>query len=355
MIVYHGTTIQRARRICREGLLPKPPSRRVWFAEDRKYAFQRAKTWAHRTSDRAIVLTADVDVAELRKKLGHGRVMHRNQIIAIDGAVPASMLRWHPEVDLSATPDEVAEWINEILGPHRARVVDKRHPGVQRLARWIDHQVGTRHRSELRWAEILERAKKWLPEHFVGVRIDMGRVRDASLVGTVHVEVDRRRERRDARSAEAIELLQAQGVKSRIRGLALLAEIQDPHLFDWCTLFLGDESVTVQLAALEAMVACQDAQAGVIEPFASSGNKRLRGAALAALAVHGGADRHGWLERGLKDPAPCVRLAVARQLHRLDPAEHQAIFELALADPNADVARFARKHAAGQPYAHLAW
>ena len=75
MIVYHGTTIQRARRICREGLQPKPPSRRVWFAEDRKYAFQRAKTWAHRTNDRAIVLTADVDLARLRKQLGPSRII----------------------------------------------------------------------------------------------------------------------------------------------------------------------------------------------------------------------------------------------------------------------------------------
>ena len=193
MIAYHGTTIQRARRICREGLRPLPPSRRVWFAEDRTYAYHRARTWARRTEDRAIVLTADVDVAALRQTLGPGRVMHRNQIIAIDGPVPTSALRWHPEVDLSATPEEVAEWITEILGPHRRRSVDKRHPGVQRLARWVDHQVGSRRRSELRWTEILEAARKWLPEHFVGTQVDLGRVRANPLVGTVHVEVDRRR------------------------------------------------------------------------------------------------------------------------------------------------------------------
>ena len=38
MIVYHGTTARRARRICQEGFLPKKPSRRVWFAEGRTYA-----------------------------------------------------------------------------------------------------------------------------------------------------------------------------------------------------------------------------------------------------------------------------------------------------------------------------
>ncbi len=351
MIVYHGTTIQRARRICREGLRPMPPSRRVWFAEDRKYAFQRARTWARRTSDRAIVLTADVDVGALRHELGGHRVMHRNQIIAIDGAVPASTLRWHPEVDLSATPEEVAEWVNEILGPRRLRRVTKAHPGVQRLSRWIDHQVGTRHRSELRWSEIRAMAEKWLPEHFLGVAIDLRRVRDNQLVGTVHVEVDRRRPKSDPRIPEALDLLADERAKRRARGIRLLAETQAPDLFDWCTLLLGDDAVTVQLAALEAMRACEDTQADVLEPLVGSDNKRIRAAALAALAVRGGEAALHWFQRGLKDPAPCVRLAVARQLHHLEASKHEALFELALTDPNPDVVRFARKLAADQPYA----
>lgn len=351
MIVYHGTTIQRARRICREGLLPKPPSGRVWFAEDRRYAYHRAGAWARRTRDLPIVLTADVDVAALRNELGRGRVMHRNAIIAIAGAVPVSMLRWDPEINLSATPAEVAEWLNEILGARRPRRIGRHHPGVARLARWIDHQVGSGHRSEVRWSEIHEMAVKWLPEHFIGMQVDMRRVRDAPLVGTVHVEIDRRRPRQDPRADEAIALLKATGVKARVRGLRLLAEIQDPHLFDWCTLFLGDESVTVQLAALEAMLSCEDLHPDVLEPLASSDNKRIRGAALAALTVHGGTHGPRWLARGLKDPCPCVRIAVARHLSRLDPATHEALFELALTDPNPDVVRFARKLAAGQPYA----
>jgi len=349
MIVYHGTTVQRARRICREGLLPLPPSYRVWFAEDRKYAFQRAKTWAHRTSDRAIVLTADVDIAALRTELGRDRVLHKGGIVCISGPVPASMLRWHPEVDLSATPEEVAEWINEILGPHRRRV-DKSHPGVERLARWIDHQVGAQGRSELKWSEILEMATKWLPEHFLGAQVDMGRVRDAPLVGTVHVEVARKRAKADPRIPDALELLADARARRRVRGIRLLAEAQAPDLFDWCTLLLGDDSVTVRLAALEAMLACEDTQPDVLEPLVGSDNKRIRAAALAALAVRGGDAPH-WFKRGLKDPAPCVRVAVARHLGRLDPAKHEALFALALTDPNADVVRFARKLAAEQPYA----
>jgi len=356
MIVYHGTTVQRARLICREGLQPKPPSRRVWFAEDRKYAFHRAETWARRTNDRAIVLTADVDLVRLRGKLGPGRVMHRNQIIAIDGSVPADALRWHPEVDLSATPAEVAEWVNDVLGPRHDHRVDKRHPGVQRLARWIDHQVGSEHRAELRLAHILEKARKWLPEHFVGVDIDAQRVRKYPLLGTVHVQVQRKRPRAAPWFAKARALLTNQGAKARVRGLKLLVKHHDPDLFDWCAMFLGDESIVVRLAALDAMLHCDDSQLEVVEPLATSDNKRIRAAALAVLAKFAPPDHAPrWFERGLKAPCPCVRIAVVRQLGRLDPAEHRPLFELALTDPNPTVARAARKHAGGRHFAELKW
>ena len=46
MIVYHGTTQERARRIAREGLRPRVPSKRVWFAQHRAYARQRAQSQA---------------------------------------------------------------------------------------------------------------------------------------------------------------------------------------------------------------------------------------------------------------------------------------------------------------------
>ena len=66
MIVYHGTTSRRAHRICREGFLPKKPSRRVWFAESRRYALGRAKTQARRTRDSAVVLACEIDVDQIR-------------------------------------------------------------------------------------------------------------------------------------------------------------------------------------------------------------------------------------------------------------------------------------------------
>ena len=59
-MVYHGTTQNRARRICREGFLPKKPSRRVWFAESYGYALGRARTQAKRAKDHPAVLTCEL-------------------------------------------------------------------------------------------------------------------------------------------------------------------------------------------------------------------------------------------------------------------------------------------------------
>ena len=75
LIVYHGTTSRRAARICAQGFLPRKPSRRVWFAESRRYALRRAKTQAHRAHDRAAVLTCDIDLAQMRQRLGARRAL----------------------------------------------------------------------------------------------------------------------------------------------------------------------------------------------------------------------------------------------------------------------------------------
>ena len=345
MLVYHGTTTQRARRICHEGFLPKAPSRRVWFAEDRLYAFHRARTQARRSDDRPIVLACDLDVKALRAHLGSGRVMHKNRVVAIDGPIPTDALRWRQDADLSATPQEVAEWLNEILGLKSGAGVARGHPGVQRLARWIDQRIGSERGRDLRWSEILEVARRWLPELFVGVEVPTGRLRAHPRVGAIRVEADVPGRRRDPRLAEAVELLSEPRVKARIRGLERLADAEDPNLFDWCVMFLDDEAITGRLAALVALLRCVDAHPVVVEPLAASDNKRLRAAAVAALARHGGDAAPDWFRRGLKDPCACVRIATARQLAQLDPAGHQGIFELALHDPNPDVVRAARKHA----------
>ena len=355
MIVYHGTTVRRAQRICQEGFQPRKPSRRVWFAESRAYALQRAKTQARRSHDRPCVLTCNLDVSVLRNRLGRRRVFHRNRVLAIDAAVPVSVLRSQPFAGVPTTPDELARWLNGILHlkPHKG--VGRNHPGIDRLSRWIAHRLACEPRCRLRPTILLALAKRWLPEFFEGVELDVDNLRAYPTVGAVEVEVDEAMFEPDPREEEALDCLEDPRPKRRVRGLQLLAGIEDPELFDWCVMYLDDESPMVQVAALRAMLRCDDGHAEVIEPLADSPNHRVRAAALAALAKHGGREAPRWFARGLKDPSPCVRVATARLLERLDPAEHRPIFELALYDPNPDVARAARKLAAHKGYAKLKW
>lgn len=108
MIVYHGTTQKRAKQICAVGFFPKKPSRRVWFAETKRYALGRAKTQARRTHDKPVVLTCELDIARARQRFGRNKVFHNNQVIAIKAKVPVSVLRSFPgAVDTPVTPTEL--------------------------------------------------------------------------------------------------------------------------------------------------------------------------------------------------------------------------------------------------------
>jgi hypothetical protein len=46
--------------------------------------------------------------------------------------------------------------------------------------------------------------------------------------------------------------------KSRAKGLKRLAKVKAPDLFDWCVMFLEDESRNVRVAAPHAMVYCDE-------------------------------------------------------------------------------------------------
>lgn len=112
MIVYHGTTRQRARRIAREGFLPKQPSRRVWFARSIAYAKQRAHNQARRARDRPIVLSCDIDLERLRQHHGSRKVVLNGNVISIKGEVPATALRSRVGLsNIPETPDEIARWV----------------------------------------------------------------------------------------------------------------------------------------------------------------------------------------------------------------------------------------------------
>ena len=351
MIVYHGTTLLRAERICREGFLPKKPSRRVWFAESRGYALGRARTQARRARDRAVVLTCNIDLDQTRKGLGKRNVFRRGGVIAITGRVPVSVLRSHPGYgDQPRTPEELARWVNDTLGLKPYKGVGSRHPGIDRLSRWVVNRMTSRPNSTIRARELLGMARQWLPEFFKGVEIDPETLQARRRVGTIEVQVELPEEEVDPREDEALDCLMSEKPDRRARGLRILSEIGDPDLFDWCAMFLDDESAEVTAAALHTMVSCEEADPEVIAPFAESEDKRVRAAATATLAKHGGEEAARWLERGLKDPETCVRFAVAALLPQMDPVEHKEAFELALYDPNPEVRRRARTLTAGKGF-----
>jgi len=348
MIVYHGTTAERARRIAAEGFLPRKPSRRVWFAESRGYALGRAKTQAKRARDTAVVLTCDIDLPQIRKRLGGKKVLHGGGVIAIKAPVPARVLRSHPgSPDQPSSPQDLAAWINDVVGLKPYKGVNKRHPGTDRLSRWVVNRMTSQPKSRIGPQELLGMARRWLPEFFEGVEIDLETMRARRSVATIEVAVELPPEPTDPREDEAQDCLLSDKPTRRARGLALLADLADPDLLDWCVMFLEDDP-EVQIAALRAMLSCDEVEVDVVLPLVSSEDRTVRAAATAVLARNGGEGAADWFVRGLKDPEPCVRIGTARQLDVLDVAEHAAVFELALNDPNPEVRHRAQKLAAGK-------
>jgi len=346
MIAYHGTTQTRARTILAEGLLPKPPSRRVWFAESRGYAMGRARTQASRTGDVPVVLACNLDLAKLRRQLSVKRVIFRKGIIAVDGPVPVEMFGPPTFADMATVPGEVAAWINDLLGLEGNDSVRTGHPGIVRLSRWINTRLASRPGAKLLASELLDKAKVWLPEHFVGATIDPEDLRAHRRVGLTDYEVDDH-VAPDPREDEALECLDAPLAAERARGLSLLADVGAPDLFDWCAMFLDDEAVTVRIAALRTMLKCEEGTPAVIKLLAADENRRVRAAAIAALVRLAPDDAPRWIERGLRDPEICVRTEAVRFLKHLDPRRHRSVYDLAKHDPSPEVARRARRLAAG--------
>ena len=377
MLVYHGTTRRSARQIRREGFRPRGHTRRVWFARSYHYARQRAKHKASRGGDQPIVLACNLDLQALQERLGGGRVFHRGSIISVRGPVPASVLCPHrrdggPLPFLYDIPDEafgLARWVNRLLHLRPHKGVSRRHPGIQRLVTWVRNRVAVNPSARVNQQELLAVAAQWLPEFFDGVQIDYEhlrtlRVRGPRLdeddfddgAGELHtVADDDETDEGDRREDEALNCLLSPKPRRRVRGLGLLAQLQVPDLFDWCTMFLDDDDESVAVAALEALADCDDVNPFIVEDLAEATERRLRAAALEVLARHDEDDRARWVWAGVTDPEPHVRLALVRHLDHLDPAVHEDVFQAAVNDPNPEIARLARRLTEGRGLSKLAW
>ncbi len=359
MIVYHGTTRRIARRIAREGFQPKAPSRRVWFAQHSGYAKQRAHNKARRTHDRPIVLTCDIDIERLRQQYGSRRVHLNGNVISIKGSVAATVLRSHHGLASAPdSPEEIALWVNAILGVKNHNGVSRRHPGVLRMARWIDHKLSANPQANIGEKELLDRARQWLPEYFSAVDIDYEHLRvwrRNEPVPVVELPAVGGDAAEHAREAEALECLAADKAARRVRGLKLLANMDDPDLFEWCAMMLTDSDTQVRVGALKVMRQCEEIEIEIVEELALDENKRLRGAAIEVLELHGGDVAPEWFWKGLTDPETHVRLSAVKYLDRLDPHKHREVFEVALYDPHPQISQAARRLCEGMGYRKLVW
>ena len=77
---------------------------------------------------------------------------------------PAAIYRYQRRVLDLATPRELAAWVNEQAGLRAHEGVSPKHPGIQKLARWLEHRVTFHDHRKTEAAEILDKAQRWLPE-----------------------------------------------------------------------------------------------------------------------------------------------------------------------------------------------
>ena len=342
MKFYHGTTLQNAIRIAEMGFLPRKGV--VWFTTSKHRAQRRAKQKARKTASPPFVFVCEINVQELYNRLGKHLVMRSKGFLAIRRCVP-------PTVILNSS-ELIVRWVNQILQGESYESISPHHPGINRLSRWVENRMKAGTDSAIRPKELSQKLQQWLPNFFRRVKISPKDLRFDYSPELVEFETEPLLETVDSREENALDALAHAKPKRRIRGLELLAQLEHEDLYEWCTLLLSDESVEVRTAALQTIVHCNDGDTELLLPFVESQNKRIRAAAIAALAKHSAEDAPHWFERGLKDREACVRLETASLLPTLDAIEHREIFELALYDPNPEIRNLAQKLTTGKGYTH---
>lgn len=356
MIVYHGTHNKNAYNIRVNGFLPKPPTRRVWFTESPAYARRRAKTQASRACARPVVFRCELILSKLKQQLGPEKIMQKGTVVIVNGSVPPSVILDGHDIHIPVSHDELAHWVNTILNVKSYKGVSTREPGLERLAQWIKRRQQTNPSAKIRDTELLALAQQWLPEHFENRIVDFKRLKAIRLTASPVAEpVNETEKEAITQENEALERLLSSNADKRVRGLKQLCNIKPPDLFEWCALFMDDESPDVQVASLEAMLTCDDIDVEIIYDLTENSDKRLRGAAVAVMAKHDRENASEWFRYGLTDPDTHVRIQTARQLDSLDPTEHQQIFDLARFDTNPKIAECAQKLITGKGFAKITW
>jgi isopropylmalate/homocitrate/citramalate synthase len=78
----------------------------------------------------------------------------------------------------------IAHWVNSHLRLDADRKIDKRHPGLAMINKWVMEQYELGRTTSISPAELLDRAKKYLPEYFVS---DLDRLKKKASEVAVHI------------------------------------------------------------------------------------------------------------------------------------------------------------------------
>ena len=193
-----------------------------------------------------------------------------------------------------------------------------------RLAKWVSHRSASSPKHKLTREEFLHRADQWLSGYFRKYNPDFTRVTADRWEDRDEDDPAGPDETFDADEADdALDLLESDLAKDRVKALGMLADLGDPDLEEWCLFALEDESIDARLAALEILRSGENVDVESVEPFTESENKLERGAALRLLARLDDDSSNDWYRVGLGDPDPHVRIETARELRRL-PDRRQA-------------------------------
>ncbi|MXV74976.1 hypothetical protein F4Z99_11975 [Candidatus Poribacteria bacterium] len=323
MEFYHGTTLSSARGIIENGFRPRGGA--TWFTTNWNYAKNRAEQKARRKHGKPVVLKTDLEIEALRTHLGNGNVHAHGNIIAVRERLSVQLLQSN-FFELLACPAALSQWVNHQLGLYSHNGVSQNHWGIVRLAHWMDNRMRSGTGKHIDRQEFLAKGKQWLPAFFDKIPFSPEGLpiqhlqKDTIAVRVLYTDPSEepiQPSKVDTRYLKAMADISNENPKRRMRGLQFLEKTGTEELFDWCALHLEDESIDVVCNALRIMCRCDEGYMAPILPHAESKNRRIRAGALAALAKHASDDVERWFERGLKDPAVCVRMAVANFCRRL--------------------------------------
>jgi isopropylmalate/homocitrate/citramalate synthase len=92
----------------------------------------------------------------------------------------------------------IAHWVNSHLGLDADKKIDKRHPGLAKMNKWVMEQYDQGRTTSMSHEELVEKAKKYLPEYFVS---DLDKMKKKAQEISLHL-VEQMVERKEMRTMD---------------------------------------------------------------------------------------------------------------------------------------------------------